>query len=172
LNNSNKAQYNHFPIDWPYSMGAIMHSNKLAPHPALMSLWMAKAMQISENGIGPENWDTGWRLYINQVQFLTHFDMALAYRDMSPADRNRLVEMFWTHWINKVRSFSPQQFYQRQTSPLDVPSGIVLADGNFPSKTLDAIRTLKRWGANPSVIRSIAETARTLWPNYNWLGEL
>src|SRR5580704_17863365 len=56
LDNSESQQNENNPIDWAYVYALVANdlSNRVsAPQAGLFNLWMAKGIQISNNGIGP-----------------------------------------------------------------------------------------------------------------------
>lgn len=172
-NHSQKVQENHDPIDWPYAYGSVLHMNRFRSHGALFVLWLSKALQISENGIRPTDASKGWRLDINNIFLSTEPDLASAWNDLSTEERRALFTVLWRNWLNKVRSFAPSEFVTgKQVNPSEVPSVPLYTQANRPSGVLNAIRVLKSYGVEPSLIREVADWAKAVWPNYNWYGEL
>ena len=69
LNNSEYQENGTSPIDWGYVYGVIkdVSSRDSTPQAALLNLWLAKGIQISNNGIGPEQFGTGWDWVITDI---------------------------------------------------------------------------------------------------------
>ncbi len=172
LNHSNKTQYGTTPIDWPYSYAQATNGiGRHSPQASILFIWLAKALQISENGKGPELGSAGWSLGVNRMDASTHYVVTAhnAYGELTNFERARILSVFWRAWIDKVSTFAPSQFYEgRQTSPTDVPGTVVIFDGNMPSRTLYAIQMLTQWGVDATVVQDLRSWAKRMWPNYAW----
>jgi hypothetical protein len=116
LNNSSKDQIGSSPIDWRYSYWFIheMGLNDSPGQTGMNYLWRIKALQISNNGIGPDKVDgTGWSWSVNDP---TH-QVAQAPKAESiwsatlPPMRTALYEGSIRAFLDVVETFSPQQFY-------------------------------------------------------------
>lgn len=171
LNNSNKTQEGTSPIDWPYSYGTIRNIGKLSPQASILFLWVIKAGQVSENGIGPEVPSKGWNFGVNGIPITFHFDTTpYMYSELSISERNTILGLLWGNWTQKVRTFSPSQVYSGgETNAREVPVGPVYADGNLPSRILNSLYHLNKWGINPTATQELRNWARTVWPAFaNW----
>jgi hypothetical protein len=57
LNDSNGQQHDHQPIDWGHTFGFVLDMGTLGPNTydgALLSMFIGKAVQIMNNGFGPQ----------------------------------------------------------------------------------------------------------------------
>lgn len=171
LNNSNKTQEGTSPMDWPYSYGTIRNISKTTPQASILFLWIIKAGQVSENGIGPEVPSKGWNFGVNGIPITFHFDtVPNMYSELSTTERNAVLGLLWGNWVQKVRTFSPSQIYAGgETNAREVPVGPMYADGNLPSRIFNSLYHLSAWGINPTATQDLRSWARTVWPAFlNW----
>jgi len=170
LNHSNKTQVGTTPIDWPYSYAQALNGvGRYSPQASVLFIWLAKALQISENGKGPELGQSGWNFGVNRMDASTHHEATPNYAELTAFERSRILSVFWRLWVDKVSSFQPSQFYLgKQTSPSDIPSGPVPFEGNMPSRVWHSISMLTQWGADNAVIQDLRSWAKQMWPNYAW----
>lgn len=174
LNNSNKTQNGASPIDWPYTYGSIKDMNHISPQAGILTIWLAKAMQISQNGATPDIRDVGWTPQINKIDALTHAEQhPRMFEQLGDSERNALVNVLLGEWLRKVRTFKPSQFYSGgHTTQNELPDSRVLFDGNWPSRFLNMLRYCKAWGVNSTTRQEAIQWAQSMWPKYNWQGEL
>jgi hypothetical protein len=170
LNNSNKRQSGSSPIDWGYVWGPIRGLDDFSPQAGILMLWLAKALQISENGMGPETVPGGWFWEVPNVMVLTHFSFRNTYRDLTLVERNAALAQLTRQWLLKVSSFTPQQWYAGgQTSPsATLMVNVPLDDGNFPSRVRAMINVYQSWNVDPTLNNQIRDWARTVWPSIAW----
>lgn len=171
LNNSNKRMGDNSPLDWPYVYGFIKAMGYRSPQAGVTTLFLIKAMQVSENGRGPEihPTDSGWQWLVNDVSRLVHGDYISTW-DATPLSRRIFIhETLLQNWLNKVKTFTPQQFYAN-TAEAAKPDEVVraLSDGKFGERMWYAIPRFKHFGVNQTLVNGLADWAKTVWPNNNW----
>jgi len=173
LNNSNKAQIGTSPIDWGYVYGFIheMGLNDSPGQTGMNYLWQIKALQISNNGIGPDKTDgTGWSWLVNDPthQVAQEPKAESIWPATSPATRTALYEGSIRAFLDVVETFTPQQFYtggSADPNALPVPGSMY---GRFEDRIWYAIPVFRYFGVNQTLINEFASWAKTLWPLANW----
>jgi hypothetical protein len=176
LNNSNKKQTDWHPIDWPYTYGHINGmGHLLSPQAALHTLWLIKALQISNNGVGPQYGQGGWEPSVNDVSLLISPEgLTYEWPSVPSATQVAIYEGFLTSWLAQVKQFTPQQFYTGNwTTATAVPAtgynwGAGWVYGSFVDKIWYMIPRFRYFGVNQTLINEIAAWAQTMWPNANW----
>ena len=186
LNNSNKQQDQWHPIDWGYTYNHIWNGiSHLYPSPTLHLLWLAKGLQISNNGAGPDNTAIGWGFNINDPSgLMANESMPVAsgeyineWNGTSNATIGQLSEAYLTSWFAAVSQFTPQQFYSGgQTTSTDTPSvnascgngGYSNPQSSMASRIWWDLPRFRFFGVNQTLINQIAAWAQTMWPGVTW----
>jgi hypothetical protein len=173
LNNSNKRQDGTSPIDWGYVYGFLQDMSALSPAQiGAQSIWWTKSMQIQEHGYGPEVEYRGWSFGIANIPNIAHYGVGKSIGSLSVSDRNSLSRVFLQVWLNKVKSFRPEQWYARQTKATDRVEGQVLYDGNMPSRVYWMLETFRGWGVDTTLLREAADWSQAMWPSTSWRSRL
>ncbi|HXA66647.1 MAG TPA: hypothetical protein VNV82_15910 [Bryobacteraceae bacterium] len=174
LNNSNKQQGDHSPIDWGYSYGFVKGLSVLSsPQAGLQTMWLTKALQISNNGKGPEYTTSGWQPIVNEIQLLVfpeanHFE----WGGVATSTRIAVNTGLLRSWLASVTQFTPQEFYAGGVaSPTVNPLG-GWANGTFQDGIWYMIPRFKFLGVDPTLVAQVAAWAQTLWPTANWTADL
>lgn len=170
LNNSNKENFGS-PIDWPYTLSSVnnMAAQTGLPQVSLRYIWRIKALQLSNNGKGPEYGVTGWHWPVTDPAYevFQDPDSRSVWKGTSPSTRLLLYEASLKAYLNAVTAFTPQQFYAGATTPATTPlPGQPF--GNFADRIWYSIPLYRHFGVSQTVIDQIANWAKTLWPNANW----
>ena len=171
LNNSNHQQQYMGPIDWGYSYGFVMHMGVQVPGNAILQMmWSMKALQISNNGLGPELGGVGWQWMVNHLGWLFQQPAMLYEWQGVPADtRSQLLTGILRAWLAQVRQFTPQQFYTGGwTTPTDVPTGT----GSMVDWIWALVPRFKSLGVDPTLMGQTAQWAQSMWPDNNWTADL
>ena len=175
LDNSNKQQHDHQPIDWGYSYGFVGSISELVqPQGALQILWMIKGLQISNNGVGPQLGQEGWQPTVNDIALLTApIANVDEWKGVDSSTRASVVNGMLTAWLAQVTQFTPQQFYTGSwASPTVNPVPLGNVGGAFGDWVWYMIPRFKFMGADPTLVSQVAEWAQTVWPNANWTAVL
>jgi len=175
LNNSNKQQHDHQPIDWGYSYGFVGGISELVqPQAALQIMWMIKGLQISNNGVGPQLGQEGWQPVVNDIGLLTAPQAnRFEWLGVNSSTRASVVNGMLTAWLAQVTQFTPQQFYTGAwASPTVNPVPLGSYTGAFGDWVWYMIPRFKFMGADPTLVGQVAQWAQTVWPNANWTAVL
>ena len=179
LNNSNKVYSYQHPVDWGYTFSTINNPNlsmaQMAHGSALQMLWMIKAMQVTNNGIGPEDAGSGWSFNAADISQLVATG-AFLWQWPQTATQNQvaLLSAYVTAWLADVQQFTPAQFYAGgQASATDTLTSYdngVAGVNSFPmiDRVWMSIPRLRYLGVAQSLINELAAWAATVWPKFDW----
>jgi hypothetical protein len=161
-------------IDWPYSTSYVNRLGALdTPNTntgLLMTLWLIKGLQASENGDGPEFGSSGWSPNVNNASKLVEY--GIWHLDIAQSDKIAIMEAYLRLWLAKVTSFTAAQFYNGNwASPTQIPDPIgVDTQGNntpgFGDYVVYMIPYYAYEGVNPTLLGQIVTWAKTVWPLY------
>jgi hypothetical protein len=179
LNNSNKFYSYQHPVDWGYTYSTINNPNlsmaKMAHGSALQMLWMIKAMQVTNNGLGPESEGSGWSFNAADISQLVATGAFLwQWPQTSQQNQVALLTAYVTAWLANVQQFTPAQFYAGgQASATDTLTSYDNgAAGVDTVPMIDrvwlSIPRLRYLGVAQSLINELAAWAATLWPKFDW----
>jgi hypothetical protein len=175
LDNSNHQQSYSNPIDWGYVYGFVLHMGVQAPGNAILQMmWTMKALQISDNGFGPEYGGGGWQPAINDLGYLFNSDaMLYQWRGVPAATQATLLTSMLRAWLAQVQRFTPQQFYAGGwTTPTAIPVSGTNGWGEFPDWVWSLIPRFKLLGVDPTLLGQTAQWAQNMWPGANWTADL
>jgi hypothetical protein len=169
LNNSNKQQADWHPIDWAYTYGFLNAMSQLSsPQAGLRTLWLIKAFQISNSGRGPDLGTAGWQPTLNDLVYLVENESYYEWQGVPSSTRIAISEGMITSWLNAVTQFTPQQFYTGGFASPTVNPVPGNPFGAFADKVWFWIPRFHNIGVNQTLINSMADWAKTVWPNANW----
>jgi hypothetical protein len=172
LNNSEHAQNGNTPIDWGYFYGFIhgLSSINMPGQVGLAYILHIKALEISNNGIGPDVPSTGWSGLINDPSVEVGQDPAAlsVWVNTSPAFRTALYTAWLRAFLNVVETFRPQQFWTGGWG-----SGTTLpvhgnTAGSFEDRVWYAIPLYRYFGVDQTLINEFANWAQSVWPAGIW----
>ena len=163
------------PLDWPYVYGFIKdinwHSSTSgdgrdgAAEAMLQLAWLVKSLQVSSGT--PAAGSDGWHMGNNDPSILINSAWGEIWNNTTQETRASLSQAYLQAWLNKVKTFSPQNFYQGGwTSSNYIPSGN--QDGQFADKIWAMIPRFRFLGVDPNLTDQIAQWAKTVWPAANW----
>ncbi len=173
LNDGNGSFRGNNPLDFPYVynfIGGMSRSGPGAPGSAgLMIEWLAKGLQASEFGPGPEIGSGGWQLGVNDASVLaTYPNSPSIWSGFSPSQRQAMTNGYLALWLAKVKTFTAQQFYSGTwASPADVIDA-GQPQGPFGDRFANMIGGYSALGADQNLLSQIAGWAQTVWPSFNW----
>ncbi len=177
LNDGNGTFAGTTPIDFPYVYGFVQglgfRSLNTPPHGtgALMIEWMIKALQDSQNNVGPDNSNNApWTYVDNDPSVLVKYpDAPTLWNDLSASQRITLLNTYLTAWFNKISTFTPQQWYNGgQTTAATIPDPTQNEVTNMANRIAFMIPQFLYYGVDRGLMTNIANWAATIWPNYNW----
>ncbi|PWU11818.1 MAG: hypothetical protein C5B51_01935 [Terriglobia bacterium] len=160
-------------IDFPYVFGFVggmsyAGAPALSNPGCLMTFWLIKGLQDSENGLGPDGaGGVGWGLNTNNPSQLLQLSNWL-WNEQPLANQARMMETYLQYWLAKVNSFTPQQFYSGGwAAPTQIP------DPTWPENGISnyvafMIPQFTYRGVSTATTNAIIAWAKTIWPNYNW----
>jgi hypothetical protein len=173
LNDSNKKESGSSPIDWSYGYGIVNGmSADVQPQAALQAEWLIKALQITNNGNGPNVPESqyGWAPYVDLTAWVTPESYTL-WQGVSPATRTALSQGLLQAWFNQVNQFTPQQLYAggwANPSVAPNPSFDEAYIGGVGDKLWYVLPVYRYLGVSQTLIYQIADWAQIVWPGANW----
>jgi hypothetical protein len=170
LNDSSRTQSGTSPIDYPYVYGFIKENSvyNSQPQAGLQLLWLVKALQQSETGVGPDVYGAGWSFFTNDPSRLVHHDATWEWVATPYATRSALMQAYLQVWFNKVQTFTTQQLYKGGwASPTYVPVPNAM-DGTLGDRVWYMIPLFQHFGVSPTLTGQIAAWAQNVWPLANW----
>jgi hypothetical protein len=171
LNNSEYQENGSGPIDWGYVYGVVkdVSSTDSAPQAALLNLWLAKGIQISNNGIGPEHFGTGWDWMITDISREVSPSWRKIWVAMPASTRSAIFNGLVQGWLTSVRQFTPQQFHaDRSINASQLPKPGQPDSASWVDRVWYMIPQFRYYGVDQKLIDQIAAWAQTIWPNVNW----
>jgi hypothetical protein len=174
LNNSNGYQQEGTaPIDWPYVYGFIQEIslNANPGQAGLMTLWKIKALQISNNGSGPDALNGPlWQYLLNDpATALVQNPGGLSlWTNISPSTQTAISEGYLRAFLDVVEKFTPQQFYTGGAASPNLGPVRGMPFGAFADRVWYAIPLYRNFGVSQSLINEFATWASTVWPLGNW----
>jgi len=170
LNNSNGEQYGTSPVDWPYVYGFIkdLSNDGRRQQAGLQTLWLIKALQISNHGRGPERGVNGWMPQVNDISRPLHPSWRYIWEGVSPSLQATSLQALTQSWLNEVSKFTPQQYYDGNWASRSETPSSNSPDGRFVDRIWYTIPRLRHRGVSPALTSQIIAWASTVWPNANW----
>ncbi|HEX6895094.1 MAG TPA: hypothetical protein VF146_07460, partial [Bryobacteraceae bacterium] len=171
LNNSEYQQNQNSPIDWGYSyaiLGNDFSNGTSAPQAALFDMWMAKGIQIDSNGIGPDQWGTGWSWLVADISRQVSPGSHSIWTGTSASTRAAISNAVVQGWLTSVQQFTPQQFWTGGIDGTRLPVHGQPDSGAWEDRIWYMIPQFRYFGVNQTLINQMASWAQTIWPNGNW----
>jgi len=183
LNDGNGHFLGASPIDFDYAYAAVdgigAYATPHQPQGALLMEWLTKALQQSQFDPGPQIGSGGWNFLTNDPSQLVTYPNAPGIWTnpgaMSASQRADLINAYMGQYVSKVTSFTAAQVYAGGfTTPTTVPVAAgYLADAPYVAdKFAFMIPQLIYWGADTALVSQLATWAHTVWPSYNWSGDV
>jgi len=153
-------------IDWPYAMGyptndLTWDSQNSVPRTGtagFMMLWVVKALQND---------------HINNAQTPKAFvglpGQISWWIQISPSQKMQLMNSYTATWLAYFGSLSPAQF---KALPLAIDYNADPTQTQFGNDLLTTIPMLRFAGVNSNLLNQMVSWASTIWPSYNWAGDL
>ena len=169
LDNSEYQQGGTTPIDWPYVYDFIseLSQNDSQPQVGLFTLWLTKAIQISNNGAAP-NVASGWHWLNPDVSREVSPGNRGIWAGTSSATRSAIYNGIVQAWLTQIQQFTPQQLYGDQIDGTSVPQHGQPDSPNFADRVWYMIPQFRYYGVSQTLINQVAAWAQTVWPNGNW----
>jgi hypothetical protein len=174
LNNSNKEASCINPIDWGYFYSILSNRSSYSPpQAALYFTMLTKALQISQNGTGPQvGCNGGWMWQANDPSVLValpnqNMQTDNIFSGLSSTTTATLVNSYMTQWLAAASQYSPQQYYTGSftTANESIKGGFF---GGWAARVYYMIPHLEYQGMSPALAQQIANWAATMWPGNNW----
>ncbi len=170
LNSSEYQQTGNSPLDWGY-VYAMLDALSYTDSPAqagLLNLWMTKGLQISNNGIGPDQVGTGWSWYVADLSRQVSPSERSVWAGTDSSTRTAISNGIVQGWLTEVQQFTPQQFYAGGVSATRHPIPHQPDSTNFEDRVWYMIPQLRYFGVNQTLINQLANWAQSIWPLGNW----
>jgi hypothetical protein len=170
LNNSEYAQNGDSPIDWGYLYGVIkdLSGSDSAPQAALLNLWLTKGLQISNNGIGPQQSETGWSWIDTDISREVSPGWRSVWTATSASTQSAIYNGIVQSWLTSVQQFTPAQFHAGGINATEVPAPGQPDSPNWVDRVWYMIPQFRYYGVSQTLINQMAAWAQTMWPNGNW----
>jgi hypothetical protein len=142
----------------------------VGPTTALHYEWETRALQIQNNGRGPDDGGTGWQWWVTNLSSLIE-PQSNTFIGEPQATRAALAQGFLQSWLAAVSQFTPQQFYTggyATAAQIPTPGINSIFDGKFIDTMFYTIPQLRYLGVNQTLINQVAAWAQTVWPLGNW----
>jgi hypothetical protein len=134
----------------------------------LLNLWMIKGIQISNNGIGPQNVGTGWNWFVADLSRHVVPSMRSVWAGTPSSTRTAISNGIVQGWLTEVQQFTPQQFYAGGYSATRLPVPAQYDSSNFEDRVWYMIPQFRYYGVNQNLINQLAAWAQSIWPLGNW----
>ncbi len=170
LNSSEYQQSGNSPIDWGY-VYAMLDALSYTDSPAqagLLNLWMIKGLQISNNGIGPDQLEIGWNWLVADLSRQVSPSERSAWAGTPSSTRTAISNGIVQAWLAEVRQFTPRQFYAGGYDPTRLPVPARPDSSNFEDRVWYMIPQFRYFGVNQTLIDQLTAWAQSIWPLGNW----
>jgi hypothetical protein len=170
LNNSEYQENGNSPIDWGYVYAFINNlSNNDSPSQAgLLNLWMAKGIQISNNGIGPDQVGAGWNWLDADISRQVSPTFRGLWVGTPSSTRTGISNAVVQGWLTEVQLFTPQQFWAGGQDATRVPAPYQPDSGKLEDRVWYMIPRFAYLGVNQTLINQMGTWAQSIWPLGVW----
>jgi hypothetical protein len=170
LNNSEYQQNGNSPMDWGYVYAMIdgLSQNDVPAQAGLLNLWMIKGLQISNNGLGPQDIGTGWNWFVADLSRQVAPSERSVWNGMPSSTRSAISNGMVQGWLTEVQQFTPQEFYAGGYNALEIPVRGEPDSSNFEDRVWYMIPQFRFLGVNQTLINQLAAWAQSIWPLGNW----
>jgi hypothetical protein len=170
LNNSEYQENGNSPIDWGYVYAFInnLSHNDSPSQAGLLDLWMAKGIQISNNGIGPDQVGAGWNWLDADISRQVSPTFRGLWAGTSASIRTQISNALVQGWLVEVQLFTPQQFWTGGQDATRVPSPYQPDSGKLEDRVWYMIPRFRFLGVDQTLITQLAAWAQSIWPLGSW----
>jgi hypothetical protein len=170
LNNSEYQQNGNSPIDWGYVYAFVKDISQTdsLQQAGLLNLWMIKGLQISNNGIGPEQVGTGWSWLVADPSRQVSPGERTIWTGVSAATRSAISNALIQGWLTEVQQFTPQQFIAGGISATRLPIPGQPDSSYFEDRVWYMIPQFRYFGVSQTLIDELVSWAQSIWPLGNW----
>ncbi|WP_143195735.1 hypothetical protein [Archangium sp. Cb G35] len=161
------------PIDWGYVPGAIKGLSRTpggtTPVQGLVALYLAKGMHTADNTLKPNApYGAGWspRTSGDLSRFVVT-DLMPGWSDITGQERTAILQAFLSTWWDKTRQYSVSDWWNGGgATKTEVINGFY--DGTLGNRIYFMLPRFKYHGVDPALVNTIADWARTVWPQGDW----
>ena len=160
LNSGNHQHRGRTPVDWIYLIGQFrdLYLQSHQPEPVRLLVAVTKALQSTNNRMGPDNYSEGWRPEQNvDPRIMISPDWAPFFKPFPFDVRRALTESLFAAWMNKtlqypITTYLPLPVFQRDYNSHaynDISGGKVWAAAEqFRAAGVsdDLVERLENWG--------------------------
>jgi hypothetical protein len=156
-------------IDWPYALG----------YPTNNLTWNPWALPDGAPRVGTAGFLTEWIVKALQIDDLNSAQSPTQFVDfpgqvswsinVSATQKVQIINDYLTVWFAKFGAMTQAQFF---ALPMNTPSSSNPAQMEFGQYLINALPQLRYQGADSTLLNQIATWAATIWPSYNWIGDL
>jgi hypothetical protein len=156
-------------IDWPYALG----------YPTNDLTWNPWALPDGAPRVGTAGFLIEWIVKALQIDNLNSAQSPTQFVDfpgqvswpinVSTTQKVQIMNDYLTVWFAKFGAMTPTQFF---ALPMNTPSSSDPTQMEFGQYLINALPQLRYQGADSTLLNQIATWAATIWPSYNWIGDL
>ncbi len=175
-NPGNRRHVEHSPLDWAGAFGTVRALAGLGtPEAARLVAYAVKALQEVDNGVGPDEPERGFSLYLADPARLVEESVDPAWAGIPPERRRAILEAYLATWLDKARSYPPAAFKRTATfvgktwaaDPADhVPTPSPA--GGVSDRLLYAIPRFREAGVSEALLGGLCDVGEALWPRGAW----
>jgi hypothetical protein len=161
------------PLDWGYAHGFILELQRAGsvsvPNNALLTLWLVKGMQASDNTLKPNvSGSTGWSpRTAADVSRLVAPGYMPGWTGITRDEQRAVLEAVLSTWWDKTRQYAVADWMGTGgASTTETINGAF--DGSLGNRIWYMLPHFKYHGVNPMLVNAIADWAQTVWPQANW----
>ncbi len=162
------------PLDWSYVYGFLkdmtVDTGTQVPTGAWLVYWLTKAMQVHDNGLGPEiPASAGWNTKnVGNVTLLVNPAFRWGWTELSSEQRRQILEALLTTWMDKNLQYTPQHWYDGKWARPDELPRTGQPDGTMGEQIKYLIPKARALGVDPLLLQRVVDWARSIWPLENW----
>jgi hypothetical protein len=169
VNNSEYQQQGNTPIDWQYTFAFIKDLGAYSPpQAALLNLWLTKGIQISDNGIGPDQYGVGWNWWVNDISREVSPGFSSLWTGTTPGTRSAILNGIVQAFVTEVSQFTPAQFVAGGYTTTRLPVHGEPDSVNFEDRVWYMIPQFRYFGVSQTLVNQLAAWAQSVWPLGDW----
>ncbi|WNG40129.1 hypothetical protein F0U61_45435 [Archangium violaceum] len=169
------------PIDWPYVYGFLAELQNSPPHHVpgngLLTLWLVKGMQVSDNSIGLDiqGSSSGWspKTVVDLTKLVAPGYMK-GWAETSPDERKAIMEALLSSWWDKTRRYQRSAWLKSKTVASNAKVALTKEvitgkyEGSLGDKLWYMLPHFRHHGVNPKLVNQIADWAQSIWTQQDW----
>jgi hypothetical protein len=172
LNPGNRKRNGWGPVAWN---GVCRHINFVALttghfEPVRALACATKAIQQSDNGVGPEDPAHGWSLTMADPTMVVEPSQLRGWDAVDPQIRASMLDALVGSWLARAGSFAPST-YARGDDGCEAPSVDHVPDPashTIADNLFEAIKDWRALGLRASLANAVSDWGAVMWPAGRW----